>query len=140
MFVGTYYHTLEGKGRFSLPKVFRSSASNWALTAGLDGCLFVFPAEKFEQETAKLASLSYLKADHRTLVRHFSAHTSVQALDRLGRLSVTEDLRNLINLKQKIVIVGALERIEVWDLKKYHEIFDNLAGTVEKSSEIVEWP
>jgi MraZ protein len=135
MFVGTFYHTLESKGRFSLPKTFRGNASNWVLTAGLDGCLFIFPESEFHREAEKLASLSYSQADHRALIRHFASHASLQAPDELGRLTLTPDLRQLAGLGKKLVIIGALTRIEVWGLDQYHQFFDNLATTVTQSSE-----
>ena len=135
MLVGTYYHTLESKGRFSLPKAFRNEATDWVLTAGLDGCLFIFKKQDFETEAAKLVQLSYLHSDHRAIIRHFAASACEQQTDSLGRLSIPASLQKLANLKKDLVVVGALTRIEIWDRDRYSELFDKLAQTIEEKSE-----
>jgi MraZ protein len=137
MLVGTYYHTLESKGRFSLPRAFRSESDSWVVTAGLDGCIFIFQPAQWESEAKQLTELSYYQADHRALIRHFAAHASQQQPDNLGRLTLSEDLRRYGELDRQLVIVGALTRIEVWDQAKYERFFDNLAQTVETKSEQV---
>lgn len=130
MFTGTFYHSLEGKGRFSLPKNFRQTAQDWVLTAGLDGCLFIFEKKQWEIEAEKLQQLSYYQAEHRALIRHLAAHASIQQTDSLGRLSVPADLKQLADLKKNLVIVGVLDRIEVWDTDRYHQLFDKLDNQV----------
>lgn len=135
MFVGTFYHSLESKGRFSLPKAFRGRAANWVLTAGLDGCLFVFPKETFQAEASKYATLSYLKADHRALIRHLASNASWQKIDNLGRLTVNDNLKNYAGLTKQVVVVGALTRIELWSPERYHRFFNSLTENIEKTSE-----
>ena len=135
MLIGTFYHSLEAKGRFSLPKAFRDASDAWVITAGLDGCLFVFKKSDFEAQATQLASLSYYKADHRQLIRHFAAHASEQQTDNLGRLSISDDLQKMAKLQKNIVIVGALTHLEVWDQERYHTWLDQQEGSVEESSE-----
>lgn len=137
MFVGTFYHTLESKGRFSLPKSFRGNGANWVLTAGLDGCLFVFESKTFEQEQQKYQQLSYLKADHRAIIRHFAGNASWQEIDSLGRLTISEHLKQYAGLNKQLVIVGALNHLEVWAQERYHQLFDSLTEKVEDISERV---
>ncbi|MBQ6438071.1 cell division/cell wall cluster transcriptional repressor MraZ [bacterium] len=102
MLVGTFYHTLEAKGRFSLPKTFRAEATSWVLTSGLDGCIFIFKQEEFDVQAAKLAEMSYLKADHRALIRHFAASASIQAPDEQGRLLIPENLQKMAGLSKNL--------------------------------------
>lgn len=135
MYVGTYYHTLESKGRFSLPKAFRQQESDWVLTAGLDGCIFVFAKKQFESEVEKLTKLSYYQADHRAIIRHLASHAQEEKPDGQGRITISPDLQTYAQLKKQIVVVGSLSRIEIWDVDRYHQLFDNLAQTVEISSE-----
>ncbi len=138
MYVGTYYHTLESKGRLSLPKSFRQQQSDWVLTAGLDGCIFVFAQKQFESEVAKLTELSYYKADHRAIIRHLASHAQEQKPDAQGRITISPDLQKYAQLKKQVVVVGSLTRIEIWDAERYHQLFDNLAQTVEISSEKID--
>ena len=137
MLVGTYYHTLEAKGRFSLPKVFRQDTTAWVLTSGLDGCLYVFRQSDFDAQVEKLAQLSYFQAKNRALVRHLAGNASPQITDQLGRLTVPTQLIAYAALKKQIVVVGQLNHLEVWDAERYREMMDRLEQTVEDAAEQV---
>ena len=139
MLVGTYYHTLEAKGRFSLPKVFRGETHEWVLTTGLDGCLYAFKAEDFNAEAAKLQSLSYFQAKNRAVVRHLVGNASPQTTDNVGRLTIPTALQAAADLHKQIVVVGALTHLEIWDVDRYHQMMDKLEATVEQQAEQVEW-
>ena len=137
MLVGTYYHTLEAKGRFSLPKAFRSESPSWVLTAGFDGCLYAYRASDFENEVAKMQKLSYFPADHRAVVRHLVGTASPQTTDNLGRLTVPTNLQALAGLHKKLVIVGQLSHLEIWDADRYRDMMDRLEMNVEERAELV---
>lgn len=137
MFVGTYYNKLEAKGRFTLPKAFRQDTTDWILTAGLDGCLFIFRQQEFAQEAQKLEQLSYYQADHRALIRHLANNASEQTVDQLGRLLIPESLKEAAGISKNIVIVGSLSRIEVWDQERYHALTDKLNNSIEAQAEKV---
>lgn len=137
MLVGTYYHSLETKGRFSLPKAFRGETKDWVLTTGLDGCLFAFKAEDFNTEVAKLQKLSYFQADNRAVVRHLVGNACPQSTDNLGRLSIPANLQAAANLSKQIVIVGAITHVEIWDSERYREMMDKLESTVEDRAEMI---
>lgn len=137
MFVGTYYNKLEAKGRFTLPKAFRQDTTDWILTAGLDGCLFIFRQQEFVQEAQKLEQLSYYQADHRALIRHLANNASEQTVDQLGRLLIPESLKETAGINKNIVIVGSLSRIEIWDQERYHALLDKLNSSIEVQAEKV---
>ncbi len=137
MFVGTYYNKLEAKGRFTLPKAFRQDTTDWILTSGLDGCLFIFRQQDFAQEAQKLEQLSYYQADHRALIRHLAGNANEQRTDQLGRLLLPEALQSYAGISKNIVIVGALSRIEIWDQERYHQLLDKLNKNIETQAEKV---
>ncbi len=140
MFIGSYYHKLEGKGRVSLPKPFRQqTGSDWVITPGLDGGLFIFPYQDFEKEVEKLAKLEFNKADHRNFIRHLTNQAQASSLDKTGRLLIPDSLLQLAKLKKEVVIVGSLSRIEIWDQTAYHQLLDQLNQTAESIAERIEW-
>ncbi len=135
MFVGTYYNKLEAKGRFTLPKSFRQDTTNWILTSGLDGCLYIFREQDFAVEAQKLQQLSYYQADHRAVIRHLAGNANAQALDNLGRLLLPENLQQLAQITKELVIIGSLTRIEVWDRDRYHQYLEQTLPQLEEKSE-----
>ena len=121
MFIGRYYHTLETKGRLAIPKSFRSQLkSGGVITRGLDGCLFLFPASSWKKLSAKLASLPLTSQAARNFTRLLVQQATSLELDSQGRTLLPEHLRSQAKLIKKVVVAGALTRIEIWDQATYH--------------------
>lgn len=132
MFIGQYEHNLEEKGRLSIPKKFRADlASGGVLTRGLDGCLFFFPRERWNEFIAKLSQTPLTKADSRGFGRLLTYGATEVELDRQGRILIPEFLREFAALKSTIVVAGALQRIEIWS----KENFAAYQEKIEKDSE-----
>ncbi len=136
MYFGKYYHTIEGKGRLSLPAAFRSSLGESVIvTKGLDGCLFVFDAETWGKKLTALSELSDTKRAHREYVRHIASNAQDAQIDELGRIRIDEELREAVGLARKVVCVGALDHIELWDTQKYRDYSATTAQHIEDTIE-----
>ena len=137
MFIGKYYYKLQGNGRISLPKGFRDEGEDWVVTRGLDGCLFIFKADRFQEELGQLADRSFTKKAHRDLTRIMTNEAQEVKADNNGRVHLPKYLINFAELKQEIVIVGSYNRIEVWDQESYHQYVDQLEAQAEEIAEQV---
>lgn len=139
MLVGRYYHALEQKGRLSIPQALRSELGNTAvLTPGLDGCLFLFADTQWEAVAKDAQRLAMTKKSARDWVRYLANGAANVAFDRVGRILVPEHLRTLANLEKACVVVGSLNRVEIWDQEAYHTYFDTLAEQAENLAESLE--
>lgn len=128
-FIGTYYHTLEEKGRVSVPKQFRSRlAQGSVITHGLDGCLFIFPPDSWKSLSDKLRKLPLSKKVSRDFLRLLTYNASIVEYDKLGRVRLPESLLTLAGLTKDVVFAGALTRVEVWDRKTYHSYLESIIG------------
>lgn len=122
MFIGRYYHNLEGKGRLAVPRQFREKLElGGVLTAGLDGCLFIFPKQYWQSLSEKLAALSLTNQAGRNLTRVLVQSAVEMELDSQGRALIPEYLRQEAQLKKQVVVAGALTRVEIWDRDIYHQ-------------------
>jgi len=137
MFIGKYYYKLQANGRISLPKGFRDESEDWVVTRGLDGCLFIFKADRFQEELGQLADRSFTKKAHRDLTRIMTNEAQEVKADNNGRVHLPKYLINFAELKQEIVIVGSYNRIEVWDQESYHQYVDQLEAQAEEIAEQV---
>jgi len=137
MFIGKYYYKLQANGRISLPKGFRDESEDWVVTRGLDGCLFIFKADRFQEELGQLADHSFTKKAHRDLTRIMTNEAQEIKADDNGRVHLPKYLINFAELKQEIVIVGSYNRIEVWDQESYHQYVDQLEAQAEEIAEQV---
>lgn len=128
-FIGTYYHTLEEKGRVSVPKVFRQELSPGSvITKGLDGCLFIFTSESWSKLVGKLETLPLTSKPARDFLRLLTYHAVPLTPDKLGRTHLPETLIKLAGIKKEVVFAGALTRVEIWDKSTYHAYLDNLTA------------
>ncbi len=137
MFYGRYYHTVDEKGRVSLPAKFRELDKKWVVTRGLDGGLFLFRAQDFAQEIDKIAHLEFTKKSNRDFVRLMTNDALEVETDNLGRILLNEALRAAVQLTKNVCIVGSLQRIEIWPVEKYHQYIDEVVEKAESISEQV---
>ncbi len=125
MFMGEYNHTIDAKGRLIIPAKFRELlGTEFVLTRGLDGCLFIYPVDEWKAFEQKLRALPLTNKNARTFSRFFVAGAAMCELDRQGRVLVPQTLREFAGLEKDVVLTGNLDRIEVWSKVKWSENCD----------------
>ncbi len=126
-FIGTFYHSLEAKGRVSVPKVFRDQLSEGSvITRGLDGALFILPSSSWKQLLTKLRSLPITNKAARNFLRLLTYNAAPLQFDSLGRTKIPQPLLDQAGITKDVVFAGALTRVEVWDRDRYHHYLDSL--------------
>ena len=122
MFLGTYEHSLDTKGRVILPAKFRTQLEGGAYMArGLDGCVCVYPTDEWERVSNNMRELATRGTQERQAARSFFAGAAEVAPDRQGRVAVPVHLRDFagLSLEREVVVAGVLSRIEIWDAQKW---------------------
>lgn len=115
MFLGEYSHSLDEKGRVVMPSKFRAGLDDGCVvTKGQERCIYVFPMDRWEEESSKVLKLPRTDRRARNFSRSFFASASDQALDRQGRVQIPESLRRYAGLEKDLTVVGVADRIEVW--------------------------
>ncbi len=122
MFMGEYNHAIDTKGRLIIPSKFREElGEEFVVTKGLDGCLFVFPNEAWQEFENKLRSLPLANKSARQFSRFFVAGASSCELDKQGRILLPSSLREFAGLEKEVVLTGMLNRVEIWSKEKWLE-------------------
>lgn len=115
MFMGEFTHSIDDKGRLTIPARFREDLAYGAvLTRGYDKDLLLYTAEAFKRITARAESLSPTDPEHRALLRLTFSGASEIVPDRQGRILVPPYLRDYAGLENECVIVGVGNSIEIW--------------------------
>lgn len=120
-FLGSYEHKLDAKGRLFVPKRLLEAVADVAeraqfvLTLGLDGCLYLFTRRAFLEHFAALRQAAFGAPEARAVMRGIGAVSSEQALDAQGRILIPDDLRQRVGLGEDVVVVGAIDHVEIWD-------------------------
>ena len=116
MLIGEYEHTLDAKGRLSMPaKLRKDMGETFILTKGLDGCLFAFSQDEWKNFETKLKSLPLSDKNARNFVRFFLAGATECEIDKQGRFLIPSNLREAGKLEKETVIIGVGTRLEIWN-------------------------
>lgn len=122
MFMGEYSHSIDAKGRLIMPAKYREQlGSEFVVTKGLDGCLFVYPQEEWQSIETKFREVPLTTKDARKFSRFFFAGAAACEIDKQGRILLPSVLREFAGLEKDVVLVGVLNRIEIWDKAKWEE-------------------
>jgi len=125
MFFGTYTPRLDDKGRLFLPAKFRDElAEGLVVTRGQERCLYVWSMEEFNKLTERLRETSVTSKSARNYVRMFFAGASDETPDKQGRITVPPMLRGYASLERDCVVIGAMNRIEIWDAASWQTYSD----------------
>ena len=120
MLIGEYEHTIDAKGRLSMPaKLRRDMGEAFIVTKGLDGCLFAFSQNEWMNFETKLKSLPLSDKNARNFVRFFLAGATECELDKQGRFLIPNNLRQAATLEKEAIIIGVGTRLEIWDKKTW---------------------
>ena len=123
MFLGEYFHTFDTKNRISVPSKFRKDLGRVVVvTRGLDHCLYVYSRKAWEREAQAYANDVNGSSARRGLARLFLAGSSEVEVDSNGRVLIPEHLKSFASIKEKAVIAGVADRVEIWEedaWKKY---------------------
>ena len=137
MFLGEYQHTVDEKGRIVMPSRFRDRLDDGVVvTKGQERCLYVFPADRWEQEVEKVSRLPRTNRTNRNYARSFFGSAIDQQTDKQGRLQLPQTLRTYAGIDKDVVIVGVSDRLEIWDAAAWEalsEEADQLYSSIEEA-------
>ena len=136
MFLGTHTPRLDDKGRLILPAKFRDELANGVvITKGQEHCLYVWPAAEFRRQAEQLETTPVTHKAARAYGRVFFASAHDEVPDKQGRVTIPAHLREYAGLDRDVVVIGASNRVEIWDQQAWGTY---LESNEETYSEITE--
>lgn len=125
MFMGEYHHTIDDKGRLTIPSKIRYElGENFIVTRGLDGCLFVYPKNTWDKIVIKYQELPNVK-DARNFMRFFLSGATNLEFDKQGRINISSPLMKYADLKKDCVVIGVGDRLEIWSSDRWNSFIDD---------------
>ena len=122
MFMGSYDHSLDTKGRVIIPSKFREAlGEKFVITNSLDPCLCVYDMPAWERFVQKLSGLPYNTRKQRELVRFFLSNAIEVEPDKQGRVLIPGNLREAAGIDRDVILVGVGSRIEIWSRGSWGE-------------------
>jgi MraZ protein len=131
-FLGEYESTLDAKGRFLLPAGFKKQlpegdTGGFVINRGFEKCLSLYPVSSWEPLFADISKLNDFDPKVREFRRTFLNGATMVDLDSAGRILVPPGLKSHAGLEKNIVLVAAVNKIEIWDKDKYQQFFESFS-------------
>lgn len=129
-FSGKYYYTVDPKGRVIIPSPFReiifANYSTKLLVANdvVDRCLHIYPQEEWIKLEDKVRRLPQMLDEVKYFKRRVIASALEVELDKQGRILIPAAHREDAGINSDLVIVGQIEKIELWDRKEWDAVCD----------------
>lgn len=133
---GEYQHTLDSKGRLSIPARLREDLGNvFYVTLSMDKCLSAYSAESWQSFSDKVNEMPYVK---QRKMRPLFAYAAKCELDAQGRILLPQNLRDFAGLTKNVTVVGCNNHAEFWDSESWSAIYinettpENIAAVMEE--------
>jgi MraZ protein len=118
MFVGDFTHSLDTKKRLTIPSVWRAQVEApktfYVLPDPNQHCLNLYPSKEMLPKLEKIRRLSMSDAKARHYARILGRASDLVSWDSQGRIRIKDNLMDFAGLKDEVVMVGAIDRIELW--------------------------
>ena len=122
MLMGEYNHTIDAKGRVTIPAKFRSVlGDHFVVTRGLAHCLAAYSYERWQRIEENLKKISLTNKAGMKLTRLILGNAIECEVDRMGRILITQALRSKADLIKDVVLIGQGDRIEIWNKNAWDE-------------------
>jgi len=138
MFLGSHTPRLDEKGRLILPAKFRDELQGGlVITKGQDRCLYVWTRSGFEEMTSRLRQTPFTHKGTRDFLRILFSGASDEIPDKQGRITIPPMLREYARLGRDCVVIGAMDRVEIWDAEAWQGYADSQEDAFSQMSEEV---
>ena len=138
LLTGEYRNTLDEKGRILFPTRLRnelfsdSDRTVLIVTQSFDHCLWLYTLDEWKNISSKIMeTASPFNARNSLVLRHFIA----PELDKAGRLSIPQSLREYAHLSKDCVILGINKYMELWDAEAYSQYLGENEDSLKEAAE-----
>lgn len=142
MLTGEYRNTLDEKGRILIPsklksELFGNTDKNILIvTQSFDRCLWLYTVDEWKSLSEKvMESASPFNSQNRLVLRTLVAPAQEIELDKAGRLSIPQSLREYAGLTKDCVILGINKYMELWDSETYSTYLKANSESLESAAE-----
>jgi len=141
-FKGSYEYSVDSKGRINIPARLRKYVSpeandTFIVTRGYEQCLFVYPLDEWNKLEQSIRDLSPTNPKHRFFMRTLLERATESQLDGQSRIIIPKELLQFAGIENEVLILGVLERIEVWNPHIYKEYQKSQAESYENVAQNV---
>jgi len=142
LFKGHFVHTLDAKGRLSIParlrKYISAEADNsFVMIQGIDRCIDLYPKDNWLLIEEKLKQLNNFDQKQQRFLRIILQNAHEDKMDGQSRILIPQTLLQHAKIENEVLLLGTLKKIELWNPKYYEEYLENSSETFEQIAQEV---
>ena len=129
-FKGSFNYTVDSKGRINIPAKMRKNLSpeannSFVITRGFEPCIFVYPNDEWAKRELELGKLQQTNSQDRFFTRMLLQYATDAELDGQHRIVLPKELMEYAKIDGEVFILGAFDRIEVWNPEEFKKYLGN---------------
>ena len=119
-YTDSFAHAFDAKGRITVPAEWRVEPfeNRLFILPSSESCLRVYPASWFGRLQERVADMKSTDSS-REWLGNLASSAQNAAFDQQGRIMVKEGFRRSTGLKKDAMLVGRLDRFQIWDKAKW---------------------
>ena len=129
-YLGSYLYQVDDKGRVTLPAAFRrdGDTQSFVLIQAQPDALSLYPADTWDEVQERLRSLVRSAPRSRHQMLGLTANAVEVIPDKQGRILIPDRLRSAVGIEDEAQMVGAIDKIEIWNPKRFAEVVGEADG------------
>ena len=135
VFRGQFSHTVDPKGRLSIPADFREVLADGfgdkLMVAPNGNALDVYPERTWKELEDKVSGLPLLDPDRRKFQYLYLSGGKAVVLDAQGRIQIPQNYRERAGLVKDVEIVSMMTYFEIWDKERWAHFQRDNAGPLD---------
>lgn len=141
-FKGQAEYSVDTKGRMAIPAKMRNvlnpeAKSTFTVTRGFEKCIFLYPLDRWMEMEEEIGSLSTYDREARAFTRRIMMWAEEVTLDGQGRIRLPEALIEFAGIDDKSLVLGAYDRIEIWNPEVFEQYLNEETDDYETLAERV---
>ena len=122
-FAGKYTHTLDAKGRVTIPSKWRipGGENTYLALPNPNGYIDVYPPKMVARLEEIVASIKLSDHEKQTKAMELFSQADSFGCDKQGRINLGESLRAHAGIGGKAVFTGSLRHFSIWSEERYDE-------------------
>jgi len=120
--VGKSKHSIDAKGRLTIPSKFREDlGEQFVVSLDISGCLCAYPAAEWEKIRKVLSAIPMFNKELQNFKHAVLNNTAVCELDSMGRILLSQELRETAGITKDVVLLGAFDSLQIWSAEISNE-------------------
>lgn len=141
-FKGQELYSIDSKGRVNIPAKMRKSIQpeaqdTFTLLRGHDECIVCYPLDEWRKYEKKFEELNQFDPENRYFLRTLLQWSEEVSLDGNQRISIPKRLLEFAKIENKVIIIGMIDHIEMWNPETFDNYMKSFTDTFEDVSKKV---